>query len=43
MTGDKGSGLLFNVIVDHSKKVFVQDPVYATINDKISVQYNFFN
>ena len=41
MMGDKGSGLLFNVVVDHSKRVlFVQDPVYATINDKISVKYN---
>ena len=41
ISGDKGSGLLFNVIVDHSKRViFVQDPVYATINDKISVKYN---
>ena len=41
MNGDKGSGLLFNVIVDHFKRVlYVQDPVYATINDKISVKYN---
>ena len=41
MSGDKGSGLLFNVIVDHSIRVlFVQDPVYATVNDKISVKYN---
>ena len=39
--GDKGAGLLFNVIVDHSRRVlFVQDPVYATINDKTSVRYN---
>ena len=39
--GDKGAELLFNVIVDHSRRVlFVQDPVYATINDKTSVRYN---
>lgn len=34
--GEKGKGLLFNVIVDHSNRVLdCQRPVLATINDKI--------
>lgn len=41
--GDKGIGLLFNVIVTHNKEVLsVSGPYPATINDKISVKYNEF-
>lgn len=41
--GEKGKGVLFNVVVDHSRRVLnVQESVFATINDKISVVYNEF-
>ena len=41
--GDKGKGLLINVVCDHNKEViFVQPSVFATNNDKISVKYNDF-
>lgn len=43
LKGDKGRGLLFNVVVDHSKRVLdVQCPVFASINDKIAVKSNLF-
>ena len=43
LSGEKGRGLLFNVVVDHSRRVLsVQPPVFATINDKQSVKYNEF-
>lgn len=42
-TGEKGEGLLFNVVVDHGKRVLnVQEAVLATINDKTSFVYNSF-
>ena len=41
--GDKGVGLLFNVIVSHEKEVLsVSNGFYSTINDKISVKYDDF-
>lgn len=41
--GDKGVGLLFNVIVSHEKEVLsVSSGFYSTINDKTSVKYDDF-
>ena len=41
--GDKGKGLLWNVVVTHFKLVVsVDGPFPATVNDKISVKYNDF-
>lgn len=40
-TGDKGQGLLFEVIVTHFKRIIhVGDSIPATINDKTSVKYS---
>ena len=43
--GDKGKGVLFEVVVNHSKLVLAtQSSVFGTINDKISIKYsNFMN
>ena len=41
--GDKGVGLLYNVVVSHERKVLsVSQGFAATINDKISVKYDQF-
>ena len=41
--GDKGRGVLFNVICDHNKEILhVQPFVLASNNDKISIKYNEF-
>ena len=41
--GDKGKGLLYNVIVTHCKEVIAAEgSFYATINDKNSVKYSQF-
>ena len=41
--GDKGVGLLFNVVVTHTREVVsVSNGFYATINDKTSVKYDDF-
>ena len=41
--GDKGKGLLYNVIVTHCKEIIaVEGSFYATINDKNSVKYSQF-
>ena len=42
-SGDKGVGLLYNVIVTHFKEVIaVEGSYFGTINDKISVKYSEF-
>jgi hypothetical protein len=41
--GDKGKGLLFDVVVTHMKEVLaIEGSYYCTINDKTSVKYNGF-
>jgi hypothetical protein len=41
--GDKGVGLLYEVVVTHEKLILlVSGPFHATINDKISVKYSEF-
>ena len=43
MEGDKGKGLLYQVIIDHCKLVLsVEGGYYGTVNDKCSVKYNDF-
>jgi hypothetical protein len=43
MKGDKGQGLLYEVIVDHSGKIIsVEGGYYGSINDKCSVKYSKF-
>ena len=41
MKGDKGKGLLYEVVVDHSRRVLsVEGGYFGTINDKCSVKYS---
>ncbi len=41
--GDKGKGLLYNVVVTHFKEVLaVEGSYFATINDKTSCKYSEF-
>jgi len=41
--GDKGVGLLYNVVVSHTREVLsVSNGFYSTISDKISVKYDEF-